>query len=113
MTTVIGEVMIFRAPVITTARCPHPAMLVSAGVGRLGDTVLIISQLRQISIGAMIITSSNLNLDNREAGVPMEAELGPISGIISPPDHGQVATVTRHVESVERECILIPICAQP
>jgi len=31
-TTVIGAVMIFRAPVITTARCPHPAMLVAGGI---------------------------------------------------------------------------------
>jgi len=109
----IDAVMMFRALVITIARCLHPAMLVSVGVGRLGDTVLIVSQLRQISIGATIITNSNMYLDNREAGVPIKAELGLMSGITPPPNHGQVAVVTRHVESVEGESTLIPNCAQP
>jgi len=43
----------------------------------------------------MIITNSSLYLDNREVEVHIEAELGLISRIILPPDHGQLVTVTR------------------
>ena len=89
----------------------HPVILVSADVGRFGDIVIIVSLLRQISIGAMTTINNSLYLDNRE--VPIEAELGLITGIILPPDHGQTAMIARHVESVAGEPTLIPICAQP
>ena len=85
----------------------HPVILVSADVGRFGDIVIIVSLLRQISIGAMTTINNSLYLDNREA------ELGLITGIILPLDHGQTAMIARHVESVAGEPTLIPICAQP
>ena len=110
VTITIDAVMMSRVLVITTARRLHLVILVSADVGRFGDIVIIVSLLRQISIGAMMTTNNSLHLDNREAVVTMEAELGPISGIIPPPDHGQVIMVTRLVEGVEGECILILIC---
>jgi len=113
VTIMIDAVMMFRALVITTARRPHPAILASTDVGLFGDIVIIVSNLRQISIGAMMSTNNSLYVDDREAVVTMEAELGPISGTIPPPDHGQVTMVTRHVEGVEGECILILICVQP
>jgi len=61
----------------------------------------------------MMTTNNSLYVDNREAVVTMEAELGPILGTIPPPDHGQVIMVTRLVEGVEDKCILILICVQP
>ena len=85
----------------------HPVILVSADVGRFGDIVIIVSLLRQISIGAMTTINNSLYLDNREA------ELGLITGIILPPDIGQMAMRVRHVESVAGEPTPIPICAQP
>jgi len=113
VTIMIDAVMMFRALVIITARRFHPAILVSADVGRFGDIVIIVSHLRKISTGAMMTTNNSLYVDDREAVVTMEAELGPISGTIPPPDHGQVIMVTRLVEGVEGECILILICVQP
>jgi len=113
VTIMIDAVMMSRVLVITTARRLQPVILVSADVGRFGDIVIIVSLLRQISIGAMTTINNSLYSGNREAEVPIEAELGLITGIILPPDHGQAATITKHVESVAGVSTPIPICAQP
>ena len=78
-----------------------------------GDIVIIVPLFRQISIGATTTINNSMYLDNREAEVPIEAELGLITGIILPPDHGLAATITKHVESVAGESTPTPISAQP
>jgi len=113
VTITIDAVMMSRVLVITTVRRLHSVILVSVDVGRFGDIVIIVPLFRQISIGATTTINNSLYLDNREAEVPIEAELGLITGIILPPDHGLAATITKPVESVAGESTPTPISAQP